>query len=137
MGGFFFRRNDAGVLLTGYFRALGELNVLGFISVSVQFWLSLTYEQRRLSNGESKAWLVGECSITVEISFAFFSVSVGISLRKEFSGDSGGTSGAYYLAPDRLGQIRALVSNDRDYLVPQPPADWRPAYLRYMETYAW
>jgi hypothetical protein len=154
MGGFYYRLNENGVLLTGYFRAFGELNVLGLISASVQFWLTLTYEQR-LEGGRPKAWLVGECSVTVEISFAFFSVSVSISMRREFSSDSGGQ--AYFRSPSLPAGAQLIASVD-DIVVsasdddlapadrpddewrdpdPIPVEDWRPGYLRYMDTYAW
>jgi hypothetical protein len=56
----------------------GELSVLGIITLSLEFYMSLTYE----SNG-NKVW--GEARLTVEIEILFFSVSVTMSVRREFA----------------------------------------------------
>jgi hypothetical protein len=46
MGGFYFQKAGAGFELTGYFRASGSLSVLGIISVSLEFYLALTYTSK-------------------------------------------------------------------------------------------
>jgi hypothetical protein len=72
--------------LGGYVRAGGDLNVLDLITASVEFSLSLTYEDR-----SGTAWLVGECDITVEVDILFvIDVSVDIRLHEEFY--NGGSS---------------------------------------------
>lgn len=65
--------------LTGYVRAGGSLRVLGLITVSVEFYLGLTY-----NTGTNKAW--GEASMTVEIDILFFSADVTLTVRREFAG---------------------------------------------------
>lgn len=67
--------------LTGYLRCGGSLEVLGIITVSVEFYMGLTYE----SEG-NKVW--GEASLTVEIEILFFSASVELSVRREFAGSA-------------------------------------------------
>jgi hypothetical protein len=81
-GGFLFNITGDELDLGGYLRAGGDLNVLDLITVSVEFSMSLTYENR---NGE--AWLIGECDLTVEVDVLFFSESVDIRLHREFSGN--------------------------------------------------
>ena len=60
-------------------RASGALEVLGMITVSVEFYLALNYEPPRV-------W--GEASVTVEVEVLFFSASVSLSVRREFAGGS-------------------------------------------------
>jgi hypothetical protein len=68
----------------GYVRCGGALNVLGLITVTVEFFMGLTYE----SQGKR---LIGEASLTVSIELLFFSVSVRIGVRHCFSLESGGS----------------------------------------------
>lgn len=65
--------------LTGYVRANGELSVLGIVSISMEFYLGLTY-------AKPKAW--GEVRVTVTISVLIFSGSVTVHMRREFAGSS-------------------------------------------------
>ncbi|MGA2851173.1 MAG: hypothetical protein ABSE46_19385 [Terracidiphilus sp.] len=89
LGGFYFdlqlSDTGTGLTLTGYVRAGGELDVLDILSMSVEFILSLSYENRGGS-----AWMVGECIYTVEIDILFFHKEVDLTLRREFSGQSAG-----------------------------------------------
>jgi len=88
MAGFYFKIEGKDFTLTGYFRALGSMSVLGIISVSVEFYLGLTYESKRLDppHKPHEGHLWGEARLTLKISIAFFSISVGVSLQKEFAG---------------------------------------------------
>lgn len=65
--------------LTGYVRANGELEVIGIISISMEFYFGLTYS-------DSKAW--GEVRVTVDIDVLVFHGSVTVKMRKEFEGSS-------------------------------------------------
>jgi hypothetical protein len=67
--------------LTGYLRAGGSANVLGLITVSVEFYLGFTYYPPS-GNG---CKIAGEASVTVEVDVLFFSQSVTLSFRREFS----------------------------------------------------
>ena len=66
------------ITLTGYVRLGGELEVLGIISLSLEFYLGLTYQ----SEG-NKVW--GQATLTVGISILFFSASVSLSVEREFA----------------------------------------------------
>lgn len=65
--------------LSGYLRCGGSLDVLGIVSVSVEFYMSLNYE-----DSPSRVW--GEASLTVEVSVAFFSESVSLTVQRTFAG---------------------------------------------------
>jgi hypothetical protein len=67
--------------LTGYVRVGGEMSVL-FISVSVEFMLSLSYfpGPPRMAKGVAK--------VTVSVKVAFISVSVSFSVERSFGGGS-------------------------------------------------
>jgi hypothetical protein len=79
MAGIYFRIEKSACKLSGYVRASGALEVLGMVTVSVEFYLALNYEPPRV-------W--GEASVTVEVEVLFFSASVSLSVRREFAGGS-------------------------------------------------
>jgi len=86
MAGFYFQMEvGKGFQLTGYFRACGELSVLGIISVCVEFYLGLTYTTKDFP-GKYPGKLWGQATLTVKIKILFFSMSVGISMEKVFAG---------------------------------------------------
>jgi hypothetical protein len=63
--------------LEGYLRMGGELDVLGIVSMSLEFVMSLAYD----SGPPSIVW--GEAKLTVEIDVLCFSDSVTMSVRRE------------------------------------------------------
>lgn len=64
--------------LTGYLRCGGALEVLGLISISCEFYLGLNYQP-----SPKRLW--GEATLTVEVSVAFFSKSVDLTVQREFA----------------------------------------------------
>lgn len=68
------------VQLTGFLRADGNLSVLGIITMSMEFYLGLTY----LDPGQC----YGEATVSVSISVLFFSASVSATMQKTFGGGS-------------------------------------------------
>ena len=68
------------VQLTGFLRADGNLSVLGIISMSMEFYLGLTY----LDPGQA----YGTATVTVSISVLFFSASVSATMTKTLGGGS-------------------------------------------------
>ncbi len=79
-------------LLEGYLRAGGSLSVLGLITVSVEFYLGLSYEA---------GVVAGTASLTVDVDLTLFHKSVTLTVHKEFGG-----SGSAALLPD--GELAAL-----------------------------
>jgi hypothetical protein len=84
MAGFYFQMVGADFSLTGYFRAAGSLSVLGIITVSLEFYLGLTYASKGITPHGGTLW--GQAKLTVKIEILFFSASVSITMEREFSG---------------------------------------------------
>ena len=87
MAGIYFKKAEDDTQLTGYVRCGGSVCVLGLITISVEFNLSLNYEE---SGGHSRCW--GQATLTIEIDILFFSVSVDLTVEKEFAGSSSGSA---------------------------------------------
>ena len=66
------------IQLTGFLRADGNLSVLGIITISMEFYLGLTY----LDPGKA----YGTATISVSVSVLFVSVSVGVTMQKTIGG---------------------------------------------------
>jgi hypothetical protein len=64
--------------LTGYLRAGGSAEVLGLITISIEFYFGFTYyfEEHKIA---------GEASVDVEVDVLFFSATVEVKMRREFS----------------------------------------------------
>jgi len=77
MAGIYFRYEENAVAISGYVRCTGELDVLGLISISAEFYLELNYEEL-----ENKVW--GQASLTVKIKLLFFSTKVTLHVEREF-----------------------------------------------------
>lgn len=84
MAGFYFQKAGAEFSLSGYFRAAGSLSVLGIITVSLEFYLGLTYASKGITPHGGTLW--GQAKLTVKIEILFFSTSVSVSMEREFAG---------------------------------------------------
>lgn len=73
--------------LTAYLRLHGELSVLGIVTLSLEFYMSLTY-------APNPDRLIGEASVTVSIDVAFFNESVTLHVRREIAGGSTASAAA-------------------------------------------
>jgi len=85
-------------LLEGYLRAGGSLSVLGLITISVEFYLGLSYEA---------GVVAGTASLTVDVDLTLFHKSVTLTVHKEFGG-----SGSGALQPN--GELAALPRGGLD-----------------------
>ncbi|MFZ4688315.1 MAG: hypothetical protein ACOYLS_03655 [Polymorphobacter sp.] len=92
-GGFYFHYSISpeGVEFEGYIELGGRLSVLGLITVSLTFHLSLTYESKALPDKADgrphrQNRLFGQAKLTVEIEILFFSASVSVKVEKTFAG---------------------------------------------------
>lgn len=83
VGGVYYQKSGVGFELAAYVRANGSLSVLGIITISVEFYIALSYSSKGLAHG-GKLW--GQATLTVKIKIAFFSKSVSIHLEREFAG---------------------------------------------------
>jgi hypothetical protein len=74
-----------GTTLGGYFRAGGNVRVIGLINVSQVIYHGLRYNDRTNE-------VVGEVTVTYEVSMLFFSATVELHYERKFAGDSGQTA---------------------------------------------
>ncbi|MEU0950153.1 hypothetical protein ABZ379_47035 [Streptomyces canus] len=75
--GVYLKLDHSGSLLEGFLRAVGALEVLGIISVSVEFYLSL-------KTTDNHKEVVGRAVVTVRVRVAFFSQSVSLPMERRF-----------------------------------------------------
>jgi hypothetical protein len=68
------------VLIVGYVRMGGAIEALGIITVSVMFYLGLSYQ----SDGKVR----GQATLTVKVEIAMFSASVNLTVEKSFGGSA-------------------------------------------------
>ncbi|MFG2178354.1 hypothetical protein ACGFLS_06490 [Streptomyces abikoensis] len=94
MAGIRFLLGPKDVTLGGYLRCNGNLTVLGIITVTVEFYLELTYEK----HGHESV-VRGRGTLTVGVRIAFFSKSVSLTLERSFSGAPGDPSFAVCVQP--------------------------------------
>lgn len=80
-------RSQAG--LTAFLRLRGALDFLGIVSVSIEFYLGLTYQKK--TDGSSA--LVGEASVSVSIETWFYSETFTVRTRRELSKTSAPAAG--------------------------------------------
>jgi hypothetical protein len=111
--GIYFQLTARVAKLTGYFRATGCFDVYGLITLNLEFYLGFTYT----SDGKAE----GECSITVEIGYAFCTVSVTATAHRELAGSS--ASGRLRAAGPHL-----LAANEDG-----PPEPARPITISEIE----
>jgi hypothetical protein len=91
MGGIYFEMEKVGqpdetISLTAYIRMGGSLKILGLITLSIEFYLGLTFQKP-----PNELW--GQAKLTVKVEVLFFSASVELSVERRIAGgDSGGSS---------------------------------------------
>ncbi len=89
MGGFYFKMEMVDEMtlieLTGYIRINGALSILGIITLSMEFYLALTYIMKA-ANDSKAGKLFGEATIKAKIEILFFSKSVSITARRTLKG---------------------------------------------------
>ncbi len=83
-GGIYMQLVGGGFKFAAFFRAAGELSVLGLISASLEFYMGLEYADKNAGGGYSS--LRGVATLTVEIDILFFSISVDVTMERTFAG---------------------------------------------------
>jgi hypothetical protein len=91
--GIYLRMQQNNALLAGYVRLRGNVQVLGIVSISLEVRLELGYE-----SGKERAY--GRAVIILEISIAFFSISVSADCEKSFSKNNQDPTFAQVMAPE-------------------------------------
>ena len=99
MAGIYFGMVGEDVKLTGYLRCGGNVSVLGLVSVTVEFYLGLTFHKKE--NDHPEVW--GQATLTVGVKIAFFSKSISLTVERKFAGPKGDPSFAQIMGPDYEG----------------------------------
>ena len=100
---------NSGVTLTGYVKLVGELEVLGIISITVTLDLELTYHEQ---NGAS--YVAGTATLSASIHIIFFTITIPITIHKQFTGSSSNTQNP------SLARMRAAAAG-KAHDIPEPP----------------
>jgi hypothetical protein len=85
MAGLYFKIEGDAVTLAGYFRLRGEVEALGVVSVCIELYLEMRYED----GGGASNKVVGTATIKVEIEVALWSTTIKITATKKFAGSGG------------------------------------------------
>ena len=107
MAGLYFKIEGSAITLAGYFRLRGEVEALGIVSVSIELYLEMRYED----GGGKSGKCVGTATISIEIEVALFSATIKITATKKFAGS--GEGGDPTLA-ETLNITPAVTSTDWD-----------------------
>jgi hypothetical protein len=109
MAGIYFKFESAnGATLSGYFRMGGNVSVLGLISVCVELYLALTYE-------EASGKAAGRATLTVEVEVFLFSTSVQITCERKFAGSASDPTFAELMAPYEEPDLGVMVDPWQEY----------------------
>jgi hypothetical protein len=103
MGGVYYQKSGEGFILEAYIRMNGSLRVLGLISVTCVFYLSLTY----LSAPDL---LKGQASLSLRVKIAFFSKTVSVTVERELKGSDP--------------TFREVFTSHQDRILEGPVDDW-------------
>lgn len=87
-GGFYFSYGEEQVIFEGYVELGGRLKVIGLITASLTFHLSLAYEVQgsKSNGGQVTNRLFGQATLIVEVSVLCFSASVSVRCSRTFKG---------------------------------------------------
>lgn len=66
--------------LTGYFRAHGEVSVMGIISISLDIYIGLSYEFETNK-------VTGTATVSISVHIIFFSISASVTVERKFGGE--------------------------------------------------
>ncbi len=91
MGGVYFKitkKDDDGkeIIIEGYVRINGALSVLGLITVSLEFLLTLTANLETINDKEKVTKVWGKATLKIKIEIFFFSKTVKLETSREFAG---------------------------------------------------
>jgi hypothetical protein len=87
MGGFYFCSTRTTLSASGYLRIAGNLNILGWIDVSMEIVIGLTYQREG-----AQAIFAGYARLQVSVKIGFFSRSFSFQIYRRFAGSGRGNS---------------------------------------------
>jgi hypothetical protein len=123
LAGIYLAMESGGALvISGHLRLGGYVDVLGLVSVSIEFYIALTYDSRRNV-------LAGVGRVTVAVKLIFFSESFSFEIRKEIAGFGEGPSRMMVMALDVATTAESRAANERSVM---NSAQW----TKYCEAFA-
>ena len=87
LAGIYFLWRENTLLVSGYVRYGGSVEVLGIIGVSIEVYLSLGLVTEHLEDGKTHKKLWGQASLTLGVRIAFFSKTFSITVERTFDYD--------------------------------------------------
>jgi hypothetical protein len=90
--------------LTGYVEVGGSLSVIGLITVSLVFNMSLTYTTA------GKVW--GQATLIVEVELLCFSTDVSVTVERQFKGSAGDPSFGELYGPQQWASYCAAFAEE-------------------------
>jgi hypothetical protein len=122
LGGIYIALNNGQCALTGFIRAGGSMNILGIVTMSIEWYIGLNY---------SSSSVRGRASVTVSISIGFFSVSATLSMEWTWAGSPArnealleGRPGNLQKKPARLGTITPVSWRNPELSASRLAADY-------------
>jgi hypothetical protein len=121
--------SDGAVTAAAFIQVGGALCVLGLITISLEFDLSLTYYSQYYSQNQLMTdVLVGQCTLTVQIDIAVFSKSVDLTVERVITGGGGLSSG------NGSGASRVPTARANLLAAPRPAP---PGFTQMMDEHTW
>ncbi len=110
VAGFYFKyeAEKEEILLEGYIKVHGSIQVLGIVTISILVKLSLSY-----SSVDDVVW--GEALLQLKVEVLFFEVSVEWQCRKELAGSSHGGSGTAWLDEEEESPVHLVGFKGEPY----------------------
>jgi hypothetical protein len=104
MGGFYFMKSSDVTHYEAYVRVAGAVAILGLITLSIEFYVGLSYS----SNGKME----GVATVKVKIEIAFFSKTVSMTVKRQFKGSAGDPLFKDTMSPDDYGKYLSAFAAD-------------------------
>jgi hypothetical protein len=112
------RYREGSSRLEGFLRAVGELDVLGLVNISVELMLSIRYQsetvQKAVAGTVERRYAVGCAVVVVRVRVLFFSESITLSVERRFGDGSDPTFDIAFPTPrawhDRCNAYAKMVS---------------------------
>lgn len=120
-GGIYFDFGDQRCVLTGYISAGGSLRIIDIITVSLEFYLGLTYRE----DGNDTS-VYGDCTLTVSISILFFHADVSVHMHWQWAGSNTGST-------QRQSQLNG--SKNKALEKPAPCSDVNPRLQQWDDAF--
>jgi hypothetical protein len=128
LGGYYLALNNGYCALTGFVRCGGSMSILDIATMSIEWYVGLTYAKGGSVNGRA--------SVTVNISIGFFSVSATVSINWTWAGSPQKNQSSPISPTSGLNQnlghggIERVVGRRPNFSAPRMIADYDPVEVQ-------